>query len=312
LTTTWITTLIETLRRMTTFSDFTVYWKIGRGALAGQSPYYDVAQSWYPPAVSYAFALFGLFPLEVAVWVWRAILLAALVLTMRRYGKWIAFFAPLPFVIVAGQVDLLLVLALGLLDRRGWKAAIGATLFTLKPILGAVVLPWYLWRWLRGDRVTLARFLGLSLAVHLWPLLIRPTVWREWFEIIFLHGGTANYFGGVGLWVFASTVPMSLLLLGSLALGAAGVWLGNARTSRALLLLASPFSLPYHASVLTGTAPDIVLAVASLAGLIGFVASGSDTWFILMPLAALVGSLGLRRVGIVAGKAVLAGETVKA
>lgn len=264
---------------ITASSDFAIFWEIGKAILQGLSPY-SVAQSWYPPAVSYFFVLFALGPVPLTIWIWRTLLIVLLAIVARREGWWSVLYLPLPFVVLAGQMDLVFVALVPYLARKGWEAPVAAALITLKPIIAVIVLPWYAIRWFLRDRGLLGRFVVISLAVHSWPLLLRPTVWSEWIEIVF-GSAPRHYFGGVGIWLLDG-LPAWLMILWTASLCIAALY-NSERVARSLLLLASPFSAPYHSALLVGSAPGWFLAANSILTVTLYAVGGDHLWLIALP-----------------------------
>lgn len=244
-----------------TTSDFAVFWEIGRAVLSGLNPY-SVGGSWYPPAASILLALTAILPLSVGYFAMLGINALAALAIIKRYGKgWLAY-APLLFVLLAGQVDLILAATIPWLNEKGWKPVAAAIVLSLKPITAVVILPWFMVRWAMRDRGILLRVLSIGGAVHIAPLIYRPTILKEWVDTI-LRSGTDHYAGGVGIWLANPWIPTWVLflvavLISSIALGS------NENISRALLMMASPFAMPYHTVMLIGTAPAEWVAPISI------------------------------------------------
>lgn len=266
-------------------SDFAVFWEIGRAILAGLSPY-SVGGSWYPPAGSLLFALTALAPLGIGYFIMLGLNALAALSIIRRYGKlWLAY-VPLVFVMLAGQVDLILAAFIPWLNEKGWKPVAAAILLSLKPITAITILPWFMIQWAIKDRPTLFKTLGIGGAIHLAPILIRPTILKEWISVI-LESGTGHYAGGVGIWLASTWIPTWFLILTAVFAVILALRSRNENLSRALLTLASPFAMPYHLVMLTGTAPATILVPTSI-----FATAILSTTFIqpyraLIPLAVV-------------------------
>lgn len=275
---------METILGIIANSDFAILWEIGRQVLLGNSPY-AIGNSWYPPAASYLFALFALVPFEIAYIGWLFVNLSLLYIISRKYGlRWISFL-PVIFVLIAGQVDLILVALIPFLSLKGWRPAIAAAIITLKPISAFVILPWFLIRWLAKDRSSFGKFLFATSAVHIWPLFIRPSVIFDWIVTIF-RSGTGHYYGGIGVWLLGS-IPAWLLVLVSLSLAIFALLTHLPEKSRTLLALANPYAMFYHTVYLVGESSLSTIAMAN-AGIIIALILKSPIPLILVPLSFLV------------------------
>jgi hypothetical protein len=209
-------------------------------------------------------ALAALLPLSTGYFAMLGVNALAALAIIRRYGKgWLAY-VPLLFVVLAGQVDLILASFIPWLNEKGWKSVAAAIILSLKPITAIVVLPWFMVRWARHDRRKLLRVLSIGGCVHIAPLIYRPTILREWASTI-LRSGTDHYAGGVGIWLASPWMPTWFLFLIAVILVLIALR-SNENISRCLLTLASPFAMPYHTIMLVGSAPArLVIPVSVLA-----------------------------------------------
>lgn len=272
--------------------DFLVFWQIGEAVLKGMNPY-AVEFSRYPPAATLFFALFALVPYLVAFGIWSGVSLVLYIDTLRRMGKtrqailgWI-FFTPTIFTFLTGQIDILF-LWLGVwLTKGGWKAIAAGALLTLKPQLAVVIMPWFLIRWLMKDRPLLLKWAGVTLGLHLLPLLLDGEIYGKWITAL---SGVSEMKVPLSSGLFSLTaVNVPVVILGMVALGLA-LW-GLTRdeaTSRAALMLSNPLTIWYDDILLAGLAPVKVIVPFSwvMFGLAYFL--NSSIPLALIPLAVLI------------------------
>lgn len=265
--------------------DFFVYWQIGRAVWSGLNPY-AVPESLYPPAMLAVFAVMALPPFTVAFATWTGINVAvfthslARLVTDKRRLLWFAF-PPVLFVLLTGQLDLLVLWASTFLARGGYAAAMATAFITLKPQAAFIVLPWYLLRWWKTDRGTLGKAVALSAAVHLAPLIAGPSLYSDWISSVRSQSAwrleaSPGLFALTGFGV--PWVPIAIVAL------AAAIWslTRNRQTSWAAQLCALPSGLWYEGVFLSGVVPAaLILPVAWLA----FLAAAA--WKVSWPLAVV-------------------------
>ncbi|NIN00532.1 MAG: DUF2029 domain-containing protein [candidate division Zixibacteria bacterium] len=270
--------------------DFNNIWRIGLAVLQGRNPYLDL-QSYYPPATTILFGAFALVPIEIAYLILASVSALILVNAVKRKAIGWLFFVPVFFMFVAGQIDLLFFALIPFLDREDWKAPVAAALFTLKPQIAAVVLPWYLWRWLRGNRIMLARLSACALALHLAPIFVRPTIYAEW--IATTGYGAGHKFGGIGIWRLSGPIVWPVIAVVSVGLIILALR-SDEKTSRIALTLANPVFAYYDAVMLIETAPWYILTPASILALVtSHMIGETHAPFAIVPIAALLYRLGL-------------------
>lgn len=246
--------------------DFLVFWGIAEAILQGNSPY-SIPGSFYPPATSYLFTPLALVPPEISFILLTLLSCAAFATVIKKPADlvWLLFW-PVGQVLYSGQTSLLFVPLIALIaseDRRA--SAVGATLLTLKPQIAILILPWYVVRWLINDRRRLAYFISASFVLHLWPLLIRPGIFGEWFTTIGLGAGHKAIISA-GIWLFKGYLPTLVLVLFSLALSIF-IFLKDRQRSRAALALASPVTGLQDTVMLINTAPAWLMVPVSLIAL---------------------------------------------
>ncbi len=252
--------------------DFNTLWAIGHAVVTGLNPY-SVPNSFYPPAALYFLAILGLFPKLVAFILLTVGNLSALMLMLankalpHRSIAWVLF-TPVIYTLGVGQIDLLF---LGLFyltaHRKTWVCILAAVLLTLKPQLAFVALPWTLFLWLRQDRKKLLLWMGISLVLHLTPLLLNGAIYSEWLASV--QGMTKMYMEDTP-GVFSLTmagVPFWVMILPALAIMLIGLKLGKVE-SLVAQTLALPFGYWYNLVLLVGYLPWKLLVPLSWAAFI--------------------------------------------
>jgi len=233
-------------------SDFQIFWDIGRAFLNGFDPYLSVSGSWYPPATNLLFAMFALLSVQASYLIWLFINATILVGIGKKKALLLLFYYPISHLFVHGQLDLALFALMPLLKRRNWQSVIAVAIISLKPHVALIILPWFLMRWLIEDRKLLAKATVATLGLQLSPLLLRPTIWTEWFAVL---GKAADHkMGGSGIWRFVE-IPSATILLVSLLIMVLAALHNNEKLCRSILFVTSPFIAAYDAIVLLDTAP---------------------------------------------------------
>lgn len=264
--------------------DFSLFWEIGRQFLKGGNPY-SLDLSFYPPATVYVFALFALLPLKVSTYIFAAINSASFVGATRKLDKkrwWTWFlFPPVLFVLYAGQLDLIFLGLSTFLIKGGLSAAFAGSLLTLKPQMAFIALPWFLIKWVRKDRDTLAKWVILTTTLHLIPLAINPGVYKQWLSNA---QGAVSWRMQQSPGVFTLTnlgVPVFVLAVVAIFIA---VWalLKDYKTSKVAQLLALPAGIWYDSIFTIGTAPYYVLIPAGIASFVlaHFVSNALPFFFI--------------------------------
>ena len=132
---------------------------------------------YYSPAFEYVVAWGRQLPFDVFVAVWRALALAALVYLAGPFTILVLFLGPVASEVNAGNIQILLALAVVLGFR--WPAAWAFVLLTkVSPGVGL------LWFALRRQWRALAVALGVTAAIALVSLAQDPAAWRGWIALI--------------------------------------------------------------------------------------------------------------------------------
>jgi len=278
--------------------DFKVYWNTGLAVLRGFSPYI-VPGAFYPPLTSYLFALVALLPPVVGYVLWGLANAAMLVHIGkgRRSLAWVLFF-PVLFLFLSGNIDLLAIWASQFLGRKGWRSVAAVLVICLKPQMAFVLLPFWLWKWAREDRLHLFRAGMVTACVNLLPVAIRPSIFGEWLTVLRLYDGGANLASQPGLWQLAAGRPW--LVLPVLAASAIIVLLAVLVIRLepvvwAVMLLAMPAGHDFDSSTLVMQAPAWLLVPVSWMGAyLGWFTQAKVIGHALVPVSVLAWVLFLR------------------
>jgi hypothetical protein len=291
--------------------DFSIFWEIGRAVLEGRSPY-AVEFSRYPPAAAFLFVIFAFLPFTAAFAAWTGLNVALYIHRLRRMklglSGWVwLLYTPFLFNILTGQLDILFWwAAMGLRpprqdtnapdpmgaspanrpDRESWIPVLAAAFITLKPQLAAVVLPWYLVRWLLHERGLLLRWVGITALLHALPLVFDPGIYGKWLAAL---AGVSEMKMGVSGGIFAFGLvglPFWLLAVIGLILAAWGLF-QDELTSRAAQLTAFPITIWYDDVLLAGIGPVRWMVALSWLVFVGAFLVENSLPLVMIPVAAL-------------------------
>jgi hypothetical protein len=260
-------------------------YRCGLALLAGQNPY-ALPGAAYPPAMVLLFAVLALLPWGVVLWTVTGLNVMALVALKGRSALLWLFFVPVFHVIASGQVSLFFVLLIPLLWKGGWRAAVAVALFTLKPQLAIVALPFFVVRWMLTSegRWILVKATLISIALLILPLVVRPTVYSEYLAVS--SAATAYKWPGAGVWNATALPTWALACMGA-ALGLLGLLTTSYPLSKAAMALGAPMFSYYDTVFLMDCGPDWLLVPVSWVALGLSHAVGSFLPFALIPFAAL-------------------------
>ncbi len=280
--------------------DFLVFWQIGEAVLKGLNPY-AVEFSRYPPVTTLFFAFLALLPYLVAYAVWTGLSLVLYIDTLRRLNLgrgwvwWLAF-TPALFNFLTGQIDILFLWLALWLRGGGWKAVAAGALLTLKPQLAAVILPWFLLRWLLKERGLLYKWAGVTAGLHLLPLALDGGIYNKWLVAL---SGVSEMKVPLSSGIFSLAglgVPLAVLVVVGIT-GAVWGWTRDEATSRAASLLSFPLTIWYDDVLLAGTAPAWLMVPYSWAAFIAAYLLSSNLPLATIPLAALGWRLAAQKRG---------------
>lgn len=265
--------------------DLDIMYRCGLALLAGQNPY-ALPGAAYPPAMVLLFAVLSLLPWGVVLWTVTGLNVMALVALKGRSALLWLFFIPVFHVIAAGQVSLFFVLLIPLLWKGGWRAAVAVALFTLKPQLAIVALPFFVVRWMMTSegRWTLVKAAGISIAILLLPLAVRPTLYSEYLAVS--SAATAYKWPGAGIWNLS--LPTWALACAGATLALLALVTSRYPVSRSAMALGAPMFSYYDCVFLMDCGPAWLLVPVSWAALGFSHAFGTFLPFALIPLAAFL------------------------
>jgi hypothetical protein len=250
--------------------DFSLFWEIGKHFLEGGDPY-SLSLSFYPPAAVYFFVLFSLLPLKMAIAVFTGINSVVFVATAKKLDKerwwaWILF-PPVMFVIFVGQLDLIFLYLSTFLVNGGIIAALAGSLLTLKPQMAFIALPWFLIKWAKNDKSTLAKWIVFTTILHTVPLVINPGLYKGWLNNA---QGAVSWRMQQSPGVFSLTnlnVPVAFLVIVAL-ITAGWALFKDYKTSKIAQLMALPVGIWYDSVFVIGTAPYYIMVPV---GIVSFV-----------------------------------------
>ena len=194
---------------------------------------------YYSPAFEFIVAWGRLLPFEAFVAIWRAILLAALVYLAGPLTIVVLFTVPVASEINAGNIQILLALAVACSFR--WPAAWAFVLLTkLTPGVGR------LWFALRRDWRALLIALGATAAILAISLLLNPDAWLGYVRLLTGEPAPAVAPYYLSFWV---RLPFAVAFV------AFGAWRGYRWPVVVGVTLALPVYYIISSSMLVGTLP---------------------------------------------------------
>lgn len=267
--------------------DFSIFWLAAQAILHGQSPY-SVSNFYNPLPFAYGFIPLALLPQQAAFLIWLACNLIILIVCLRRrFWQWMLYL-PMLHLFSSGQVELLWwAMERGI--NRGWRGAILGAIMTLKPQSAMVLLSWHLLDWLRHDRKTFVRWLGLTLLLWGIPTLLNPGwigEWRANLPTSTWQESAGNAPGIFSLLRIAPGIWPILLVIAALIY----IWgqFQSKPVARAAAMLASPLGLFYSTLALVDTAPAWLLVPASLIATVLSFATNTFIGFAALPLLVII------------------------
>jgi hypothetical protein len=199
---------------------------------------------WFPysPAAAQLSSVFALLPWSVFVWLWVALLLAALAWVGRSWAVPLLAFPPVVIELFSGNVNLLIAAAIVAGFRYPWAWAF-VLLTKLSPGIGLV---WFAvrreWRSLAVAVATTAAIAGLS-------FVVAPHLWLEWFGMLATNAARDPRLG------YHLPVPLTFRLPVALALVVWGARNDRSWTVPVAATLSMPVLWPGALAVLVAVVP---------------------------------------------------------
>jgi hypothetical protein len=275
--------------------DFYIFWQFGQAILSGQD-FYSSPEALYPPAMLFFFIPLAIFPFQIAYAFWTGLSFILFYIASKKTTStvpWIWFlFSPTVFILMTGQIDIIFFwLSTFLNDDQSWKKILAATLITLKPQLAFVLLPWWLFQWIKTSPKMIVTWLLACAGLHGFPLLLDINIYDKWLNSLSNYTESRIVLSP-GLFSFTSlNVPIwliSLIILPIFILG----FKNSFFQSKAANLLALPMGIWYDSILLTASTSPKILIPVSWAAFILAVVTKSSIPFLSIPLLVFI--LGIK------------------
>ncbi len=267
--------------------DFSIFWLAGQAILRGQTPY-TVENFFSPLLFAYGFVPLALLPEQTALIVWLLCNLVLLIVCLRRpFWQWLLY-VPMLHLFSSGQVELLWwAMERGI--NRGWRGAILGALMTLKPQAAIILLSWHLLDWLRHDRRTFIRWLGLTILLWGVPTLLSPTWIGDWQANLPISTWQESAGNAPGIFTLLRLLPdiwPVLLVIAAIIY----VWgqFQSKPIARAAAMLASPVGLFYSTLALVDTAPARLLVPASIVATVISILTNTFIAYAALPVLVII------------------------
>ncbi len=210
-------------------ADAHAYWAAPLDDLYGAAQAGGADAYLYAPAFAQALAPFKALPWAVFAGLWLLLLALCLVVIAGPWGIVVALIPPVLIELQAGNIHLLLALAVGLGLRY---PSTWAFVLLTKPTLGVGLL-WFL---ARREWRNLSIALGSIAAVALFSFVLAPSAWSAWIDALIVNAGrpiSPDYSGVIHIPLLVR-LPIAALLV---------LW--GARTDRPWVLgVAATLALP--------------------------------------------------------------------
>jgi hypothetical protein len=271
--------------------DFFIFWQMARGLFSGL-PFYSTNEALYPPISYFLFAPFGLLPFNIAFAIWTGINVVLFTISIRKLSPkfnyvWFLF-TPTIFILMTGQIDIIfLFLSVLLLSKIPSIQLLGAVLLTIKPQIAFIILPWYIFRWLKQDRVFLLKWILACVMLHSLPLLADAQIYLKWFDVLKQYAGIRLPLSPGLFSLSAFKIPVWVLGVVALPIMVIGL-ISRKNVSISAQLLAMPMGLWYEDLFLIGSASWKILIPLSWAVFLMAYLCESSAPMMLLPLAAFV------------------------
>jgi hypothetical protein len=190
--------------------DAFAYWSIDPATLyektlTGQ---YALGGFRYAPPIALLFASFHALPWWLFLWIWMALMVAALVFLGGRWSLALLAMPPLALELEQGNVDLLIAAAIVLGFRWPWTWSF-VLLTKVTPGIGL------LWFAARREWRSLAIALGFTAAVSVAAYLLAPALWGQWLHALLVNSGQTQDYSVPPSLQFRLPIAILLVLWGA-------------------------------------------------------------------------------------------------
>jgi hypothetical protein len=245
--------------RLDPLADVHAYYDAGRRLNDGQPLYVqpagtnDAAFYRYPPLLAIAFRPLALLPFDVAAWIWEAVVLVALALTILRLGRrrpatWVVtgmLALPIGWAVVIGQAQVVVTLLIAI--GAPWSLALAVNL----KLFPALVALWWIGR---RDWPALRRFVVLGLGLVVLQLALAPQATLDYLP--FLLTDQVGDVVSVSPFVISPVLWLALVVAGVVAALRWAPTRAGWAIAVAVSVLASPRLLVYQLSSLLAGVRD--------------------------------------------------------
>jgi hypothetical protein len=167
--------------------DAYAYWSIDPATLYDRTltGQYALGGFRYAPPIGLLFATFHVLPWWLFLWLWIALMVAALVFLGGRWSLALLALPPLALELEQGNVHLFIAAAIVVGFRWPWSWAF-VLLTKVTPGVGLV------WFAARREWRSLAIALGFTAAVSALAFVVAPGLWAEWLRALSVHLGQSQ------------------------------------------------------------------------------------------------------------------------
>jgi hypothetical protein len=144
----------------------------------------------YSPVIATVFGAFKILPWPAFIWLWTALQLATVVWLGGSRFLWLLAFPPVALEIYHGNVHLLIAACIVL----GFRYPASWAFILLTKVTPGVGLLWFVFR---REWRSLAIALGVTAAIAIPTMILRPELWFEWFEALLHAQGGPQLASGI-------------------------------------------------------------------------------------------------------------------
>jgi hypothetical protein len=190
--------------------DAFAYWSIDPATLYDRTltGQYALGGFRYAPPIGLLFATFHALPWWLFLWLWIALMVAALLFLGGRWSLALLALPPLALELEQGNVHLLIAAAIVLGFRWPWSWAF-VLLTKVTPGVGL------LWFAVRREWRSLAIALGFTAAVSAVTFVVAPALWSEWVAALFVNLGQSQDYSVPPALPFRLPLAIALVVWGA-------------------------------------------------------------------------------------------------